>query len=128
MKKLSQKQEGFAKSIALDGMNYVDAYRANYSVENWSDNAVYVEASKLANSPKISLRIKELSKEIDSPKIMKATERREKLTELANSDDPNVAMKAIDLLNKMDGEYVQKVAADVLMETKTISIDLVDEE
>ena len=127
MKKLSPKQEGFAKCIALDNMNYVDAYRANYSVDNWSDNAIYVEASKLANSPKILLRIKELSKETDSPRVMNAKRRKEKLTELAESDDPNVAMKAIDLLNKMDGEYVQKIAADVQTET-TISIELVEEE
>lgn len=127
MRKLSQKQENFAKSIALDGMNYADAYRANYSVKNMSDEAIYVEASRLANSPNISLRIKELGKEADSPKVMNAKRRREKLTELADSADPNVAMKAIDLLNKMDGEYIQKIAADVQTET-TINIELVDED
>ena len=127
MRKLSPKQENFAKSIALDGMNYADAYRANYSVKNMSDDAIYVEASRLANNPQISLRIKELGKESDSPKVMNAKKRKEKLTELANSDDPNVAMKAIDLLNKMDGEYVQKIAADVQTET-TINIELVEEE
>ena len=58
---------------------------------------------------------------------MNAKRRKEKLTELAESDDPNVAMKAIDLLNKMDGEYVQKIAADVQTET-TISIELVEDE
>lgn len=108
-------------------MNYADAYRANYSVKNMSDEAIYVEASRLANSPNISLRVKELGKEADSPKVMNAKRRREKLTELADSDDPNVAMKAIDLLNKMDGEYIQKIAADVQTET-TINIELVDDE
>lgn len=127
MRKLSPKQENFAKSIALDGMNYADAYRANYSAKNMSDDAIYVEASRLANNPQISLRVKELANEAASPKVMNAKKRREKLTELAESDDPNVAMKAIDLLNKMDGEYVQKIAADVQTET-TINIELVEEE
>ena len=128
MRKLSQKQEDFAKAIALDGMKQIDAYKASYSAKNMSDDAIYVEASRLAADPRITLRIKELSKVADSPRVMNAKSRKEKLTELANSDDPNVAMKAIDLLNKMDGEYIQKVAADVLMETKTINIDLVDDE
>jgi phage terminase small subunit len=127
VRKLSQKQEDFAKAIALDGMKQIDAYKASYSAKNMSDDAIYVEASRLAADPRIALRIKELSKEADSPRVMNAKKRREKLTELANSDDPNVAMKAIDLLNKMDGEYVQKIAADVQTET-TINIELVEEE
>ena len=127
MRKPTAKQENFAKCIALDGMNYVDAYRNSYSTKNMSDDAIYVEASNLANSPKIALRIKELAKEADSPRIMNATKRREKLTEFADSEDPMVAMKAIDLLNKMDGEYVQKIAAEVQTET-TINIELVDDD
>jgi len=127
MRKLTPKQENFAKGIALDGLSYVDAYRNSYSTKNMSDDAIYVEASNLANSPKISLRIKELAKEADTPRVMSASKRREKLTELAESDDPNVAMKAIDLLNKMDGEYIQKIAAEVQTET-TINISLVDDD
>lgn len=126
MRKLTAKQESFAKGIALDGMSYVDAYRNSYSTKNMSDDAIYVEASNLANSPKIALRIKELAKEADSPKIMNATNRKEKLSEMAESDDPYVAMKAIDLLNKMDGEYVQKVQAEVSTEVN-INVELVDE-
>ena len=58
---------------------------------------------------------------------MSAIKRKEKLSVLAESDDPNVAMKAMDLLNKMDGEYIQKVVADVDT-TYTINIELTDEE
>ena len=126
MRKPTGKQEAFAKAIVLDNMSYVDAYKKVYSTKNMSDNAIRVEASNLANSPIISLIRKELAKETDTPKVMNVARRKEKLTELADSDDPNVAMKAIDLLNKMDGEYVQKIAADVQTET-TICIELVDE-
>lgn len=129
MRKPTAKQENFAKCIALDGMNYVDAYRSSYSTKNMSDEAIYVEASNLANSPKIALRIKELSKEVDSPRIMNATERKEWLSEVVRNPkiDINARLKASDQLNRMDGEYVQKIAAEVQAET-TINIELVDDE
>lgn len=114
--KLTAKQEAFAKAIAFEAMNNTDAYRSVYSVKNMSDKTVWEEASKLANSPKVATRIRELAKEADSPKIMDATKRRERLTEFAECDDPNTAMKAIDLLNRMDGEYIQRVVADVSYE------------
>ena len=57
---------------------------------------------------------------------MSVTKRAERLSELAESSDPNVQMKAIDLLNKMTGEYVQKVAAEVDTEF-TINIELSEE-
>lgn len=127
MRRLTPKQESFAKAIALEGKSYVDAYRNSYSTKNMSDEAIYVEASNLANNPKISLRIKELAQEADSPRIMSAIQRKERLTTFAEYEDPNVAMKAIDLLNKMDGEYVQKVEADVKQEF-TINVELVDDD
>lgn len=111
--RLTPKQEKFAKAIAYEGMNNTDAYKSAYSVKNMSDNAVYVEACNLAQNPKVALRVKELAKELDSPRIMSATQRREKLTELAESEDPNIVLRSIDLLNKMDGEYIQKVVAEV---------------
>lgn len=126
MLKLTQKQESFAKCIALEGMTYVDAYRNSYSAKNMSDDAIYVEASNLANNPKISQRIKELADEADSPRIMGAKQRKERLTEFAVSQDPNVAMKAIDLLNRMEGEYIQKVEAEV-KNAVSICIELSDD-
>ena len=106
---LTPKQEQFAKNIALEGMNYSDAYRNSYSCKRMSETTINNEAWKLMQNHEITTRIKELAAQADSPKIMSATRRKEKLTELAEDDDPNVAMRAIDLLNKMDGEYVTKV-------------------
>ena len=108
-------------------MNYSDAYRSAYNTENMSDKTVTEKASRLKDKDNIRARIEELRAEIDSPKIMSAIKRKEKLSVLAESDDPNVAMKAMDLLNKMDGEYIQKVVADVDT-TYTINIELTDEE
>lgn len=124
---LTAKQEKFAQSIALEGMNKSDAYRAAYDTSKMTDKTVNEKASVLASQDKVTARILELQRETITPRVMSAQKRREKLSDLAeNSEDPVVAMKAIDLLNKMTGEYVQKVEADVKQEF-TINVELVDE-
>ena len=58
--KLTPKQEVFAMAYVESG-NASKAYKAAYDVnENTSDNTISVEASKLRNTPKITLRILEL--------------------------------------------------------------------
>ncbi len=126
MASLTPKQEKFVKSIVLDGMTYSDAYRSAYNTKGMTDKSINEKASTLKDQVKIRSRIKELSAEIDSPKIMSVTKRAEKLSTFAESEDANVAMKAIDLLNKMTGEYIQKVEAEVTREV-TINIELSDE-
>lgn len=116
MAKLTPKQEAFARAVALDDMTQADAYRSVYNADRIPDDQIYVRASEVANNSKVAVRIAELRKECITPKVMSAQKRREKLSEMAESEDPNVAMKAIDLLNKMDGEYVQKVQANVTYE------------
>ena len=58
--KLTPKQETFAMAYVESG-NASKAYKTAYNVnENTSDNTISVEASKLKNTPKITLRILEL--------------------------------------------------------------------
>lgn len=116
MQKLTAQQEKFAQAIALEDMNQADAYRSAYNTSRMTDETIWARASELAKNSKVAVRIAELRQQAMTPKVMSAQKRREKLTELANDEDPNVAMKAIDLLNKMDGEYVQKVQARVSYE------------
>lgn len=123
---LTPKQEQFCKNVVYEGMTYTAAYKDAYNTSGMTDKTVNERASRLKDECKISARIKELRAEIDSPKIMTVHKRAEKLTSLAESDDPNVAMKAIDLLNKMTGEYIQKVSAEVDT-TYTINVELSDE-
>lgn len=129
MAKLTPKQEAFARAVALDNMTQADAYRSVYNADNMSDDQIYVRASEVANNSKVAVRIAELRKECMTPKVMSAQKRREKLTEVINDPeiDINAKLKAIDLLNKMDGEYIQKIAAEVQTET-TINIELVDDD
>ena len=113
---LTAKQEKFAQAIALEDMNQADAYRSAYNTSKMSDETIWVKASNLANQDKVRARIDELRQQAITPKVMNAQKRREKLSVLAEHEDPNVSMKAIDLLNKMDGEYIQKVQANVTYE------------
>lgn len=123
---LTDKQERFAQCIALEGMNNSEAYRECYNTDNMKDSSIWDCASKLRSNTEVAHRIEELKAQVVSPKIMTAIQRKEKLTEHANSEDPNVSMKAIDLLNKMDGEYVQRIEADVNQDVVVV-IDLVDD-
>lgn len=124
---LTPKQEKFAQCIALEEMSQSDAYRTAYSCAKMSDKTIWENASRLMADSKVTARIAELRQETITPKVMSAQKRREKLTDIAeNSEDPNVAMKAIDLLNKMTGEYVQKVETE-FKNAVNISIELSDD-
>lgn len=125
---LTPKQEKFVQGI-IEGKSQADAYRSAYSAKNMSDNAIYREASLLMSSPKITQRLNELRQDMITPAIMSAQERLKWLTNLIENDDETTAdkLKACEIMNKMTGEYVQKVVADVDT-TFSINIDLVDDE
>lgn len=126
---LTAKQDNFAQAVALDGMNYSEAYRTYYKTDKMTDKSVWDAASKLASHPEVSQRIEELKKELVNKKIMTAQERLEWLTEVVRSvhEKTENRLKAADIMNKMQGEYVQKIAAEVQTET-TINIELVDDD
>jgi hypothetical protein len=112
---LTDKQEQFAKAIALEGMNYSDAYRSAYDTKRMSDKTINEKASLMKDQDKIRARIKELRDEVDTPKIMSAQKRKEWLTEVINDPDVdiNARLKASDQLNRMEGEYVTKITGDI---------------
>ena len=126
---LTAKQDNFAQAVALDGMNYSEAYRTYYKTDKMSDKSVWDAASKLASHPEVSQRIDELKKELTNAKIMTAQERLEWLTEVVKDSREKTEnrLKAADIMNKMQGEYIQKIAAEVQTET-TINIELVDDD
>lgn len=127
---LTAKQEEYAKNI-VEGMNQADAYRSAYDAENMSDNAIYREASLLADNPKVAQRIADLRNQLAKPTIMTAQERLEWLTMLVKTGGTyNLSsdkIRAIDIMNKMTGEYVQRIEADVKSDI-TINIELCDDE
>ena len=113
---LTAKQEEFAKAI-VEGMNQADAYRSAYNTSRMSDNAIYREASLLMSNPKVTQRISELRSELAKPTIKTAQERMEWLTQLIENDEESTGdkLKAVDILNKMDGLYVQKISGEIKM-------------
>ena len=59
---LTQKQEMFCNYLECG--NASEAYRRAYRCNGKSDNAIWVESSKLLNSPKVALRIRELQSQM----------------------------------------------------------------
>lgn len=114
---LTAKQEQFVKGI-IDGMSQADAYRSAYDTSRMADKTVHEKASRLMSDGKVRARVQELRGQMMTPSIMSAQERLEWLTELIQSDEEGTGdkLKAIDLMNKMTGEYVQRVVADVSYE------------
>jgi phage terminase small subunit len=114
---LTAKQEQFVKGI-IDGMSQADAYRYAYDTSRMADKTVHEKASRLMSDGKVRARVQELRGQMMTPSIMSAQDRLEWLTELIQSDEEGTGdkLKAIDLMNKMTGEYVQRVVADVSYE------------
>lgn len=125
---LTPKQEKFVQGI-IEGKSQADAYRSAYSTKNMSDNAIYVEASLLMDDPKIAQRLTELRSQVMKSTIMSAQERMEWLTDLIKNTNEGTTdrLRAIDIINKMTGEYVTKIDADVKNDI-TINVELSDEE
>lgn len=124
---LTAKQEKFVQNI-IEGMSQADAYRSAYPNQKMSDKTIWESASKLMSNPKVNARLTELRNQMMKSTIMSAQERMEWLTNLINNEEEgtNEKLKAIDIMNKMQGEYVQKVEADVKNEF-TINIELSEE-
>ena len=64
---------------------------------------------------RVSEYIKTLTEKLQDARIMTARERQVTLSDIAKEveNDPSDRIKAIDVLNKMTGEYLIKVDADV---------------
>lgn len=107
--------ERYAQEIAR-GISQADAYRAAYPKSaRWKDKTVYNHASEMRRIPEVDERIKELQAEAASAAVMDRQERLETLTTIARDEHmhPKQRMQAIDLINKMDAVYVQRVEANV---------------
>lgn len=123
---LTANQEQFAQNI-IQGMSQADAYRAAYPNQRMSDKTVWEAASRLMANSKVMARLTELRDELVKPGIMTAQERLKWLTGVINSGEESTGdkLRAIDIMNKMQGEYVQKVEAEV-KNAVNISIELCD--
>lgn len=131
---LNAKQEMFVQNL-VKGMSQREAYKNAYNA-TYDPKAIDSKACNLFNSDKIQARYRELMEEVKDEAIMTAIERRKWLTNVINGKelekveitladgqkelvgskeaDLNTKMKAMDMLNKMDGEYISnhKISGD----------------
>ena len=109
-------------------MSQADAYRSAYPNQRMSDKTVWETASKMMSNPKVITRLTELRNELAKPSIMTAQQRLEWLTKVVNDNSQSMVdrLRASDQMNKMQGEYVQKVEAEV-KNAVNISIELSDD-
>lgn len=124
---LTPKQEKFVQRL-IQGMSQADAYRSAYSTKNMADKTIWENASRIANDSKVKARLRELRNELAKDSIMTAQDRLEWLTNVINSEKESTTdkLKAADIMNKMQGEYVQKVQTE-LTNAISIKIELSDD-
>lgn len=125
---LTPKQEKFVQNI-VSGMSQREAYKNSYNASKMANDTIDNKACNLFKQDKIRARYNELIKRLEDKTIMTAKERMIWLTKVINCDvkvkqeydneikeyEPYMSdrLKALDMLNKMDGQYVTKVEADL---------------
>lgn len=109
---LNGQQEKFCQNV-VSGMTYKDAYRDAYPNGNYNNNSISVRACELMKEPGVAERIQELTAAAASAAVMTRQERMEMLTRMAEDNElhPKYRMQAVEILNKMNGDYVKKVEA-----------------
>ena len=107
MKQLTQRQENFCLNFVKHG-NGTKAYRESYSCENQKEATINNSAYKLLNNPDIKARIEQLNQKAEKASIITLEQRKELLSRFAWEEESDKAMKAIDLLNKMESIYTIK--------------------
>lgn len=104
--KLNARQKAFCEFYVACGNATEAAMKAGYS-ETYSKTRTNV----LLHNVEICRYVKELQEKAKSNRIMTAIERREVLTKMILKEETKDTdrLKAVDILNKMDGEYTQKL-------------------
>lgn len=111
---LTIKQEAFCMAYAKCG-NATEAYKqVGYKVKN--DNAAAASSSALLRNPKVRARLEAIRKRIESERIMSPMEMQQRLTQIARQEvgaegkppPVHAALKAMDLLGKMQGSFITR--------------------
>jgi len=108
---LTPKQEIFVASLVKGNSQrqaYIEAYP---NAAKWKGESVDSKASNLLKTDKVQTRYQELLKKAEDESILTAVERKRWLTSVIKGEKITTAdkLKALDLLNKMDGQYIDKV-------------------
>lgn len=106
---MTERQKKFAEYYAQCGNAALSAIQAGYSEKYAGQNA-----DKLLKNTNIADYIRELTEAAQTARIMTARERQAILSDMAKDAQNELSdrIRAIDTLNKMTGEYTQKVSID----------------
>jgi phage terminase small subunit len=108
---LTQKQERFAILVA-QGKSQSDAYRGAYDASGMNENAIWVEASRLMDNPRVSLRVKETQDKAAKRAEVTLEEIVEGIREAAQiartKEEANALTNAYMGLAKVTGQIVDK--------------------
>lgn len=127
--KVTLKQEKYLQNL-LKGMSQRQAYKEAFQCKNWKDSSIDSSACQLLSKPKVAQRYRELLEEIKSKSIMSATERREYLTSIIMTDLGRIEdkLKALDILNKMDGEYTTNTNVNAIVNGGVVIVNDIENE
>lgn len=107
------KQEKFVQNL-LNGMSQRQAYLDAFpSAKKWKPETVDTRASELANKCEILARLQELKDAAADAAILRRTSKMVILSHMITDPDTTdkTKLSAIDILNKMDGDYVKRIEA-----------------
>ena len=117
---LTPKQEKFVFYL-IQGKSQRQAFIEAYpKAKKWKEDHVDSQACKTLKIPKVHQRYEELLKKAESEAVMSAADRQKWLSDIVKTGMINVdgvdipvkseqRLKAMDILNKMSGEYVTKI-------------------
>lgn len=106
---MNARQKKFAEFYAQSGNAAWSAVQAGYS-----EKFVNTNASKLLQNTTISEYIRELTEKAQDERIMTAKERQAMLSDIARGTAATQdRLRAVDILNKMTGEYVTKIEGSI---------------
>lgn len=110
---LTVKQEKFVQNI-LNGMTQRQAYKDAYNAENMKDETIDSEACMLLKDQKVAERYQELLKEMEKKAVMSALEKRKLLKDMILNEKNSMGdrLKALDIDNKMSGEYIENLKVE----------------
>ena len=107
-------------------MSGKDSYIAAYDTK-CGDNTAYVEANRLLNREDIQKRVSELRKPLEEQAVNVAISERERkravLWDIIANGDNNDKCRALDILNKMDAEYIN---VNVNKNESPVTLDNID--
>lgn len=126
---MTNKELKFAEEYAACGNATQAALRAGYSESTATNASRWLDPKSTKKYKKeVAEYINQLGKEMQSKRILTVDERKEILSDIARSGQNADRIKAVDVLNKMSGEYITKVEGNVTAEISNPFAELTTDE